>query len=117
MGKIFGENLRRLRKTANLTQEELAYKLSVTPQAVSSWERGRTEPNMGQTENICRVLGCDMADLLRNTYRPITPEHRRLIDLYEDAPQNVKDAIRSLLGMGEEKKTYMQIKWYEDTKR
>jgi len=117
MSKILGENIKSLRIGAEYTQEKLALALKLTPQAVSSWERGRTEPNMGQLEMICRVLGCDMSELLKNTYQPITPEHRKMIDAYESAPSNVQEAIRSLLGLGEEKKTYMQIKWYEDKKR
>ena len=34
-----GENITRIRKEKNLTQEQLAEKLGVTFQAVSSWER------------------------------------------------------------------------------
>lgn len=114
MSIILGENIRELRKQAGLTQEKIALALSVTPQAVSSWERGRTEPNMGQMELLKEAFGCEMSDLLKNTYHAITPANRALIDAYESAPRNVQEAIRSLLGLGDEKKSYMQIKWYED---
>lgn len=36
----FNENLVRYRKRAGLTQQQLAQKLSITPQAVSKWEKG-----------------------------------------------------------------------------
>ncbi len=36
----FSENLVRYRKRAGLTQQQLAQKLSITPQAVSKWEKG-----------------------------------------------------------------------------
>ena len=36
----FSENLVRYRKKAGLTQQQLAQKLSITPQAVSKWEKG-----------------------------------------------------------------------------
>lgn len=35
-----GENISRLRKEQNMTQDEFALRLGVTPQAVSKWERG-----------------------------------------------------------------------------
>lgn len=34
------ENIRRLRKNAKMSQEDLAEKLSVVRQTVSKWERG-----------------------------------------------------------------------------
>lgn len=35
-----GRNIKTLRLAATMTQEQLAQKLSVTPQAVSKWESG-----------------------------------------------------------------------------
>jgi len=115
MGTIFGQNLRDLRKGASYSQEKLGYAVGVTSQAVSSWERGRTEPNMGQIEMICRTLGCDMSELLKNTYRPISPEDRQLIDAFSNASPTVRNAIRTLLGLSVE--PTQPIKWYEDTRR
>lgn len=36
----FGKKILTLRQNANMTQEELALRMGVTPQAVSKWERG-----------------------------------------------------------------------------
>jgi len=41
-----GENLKRLRKSWDLTQEEAAAILGVSPQSVSKWERGDTYPDI-----------------------------------------------------------------------
>ena len=44
--QAIGTNLRRLRVRAGLTQDALAGMLHVTRQTVSSWEIGRTEPDL-----------------------------------------------------------------------
>lgn len=40
MVQQIGENISRFRQNQNMTQEEFASRLGVTPQAVSKWERG-----------------------------------------------------------------------------
>lgn len=42
----FEERLIALRKERNLTQEELANKIGVTPQSVSKWETGQSMPDI-----------------------------------------------------------------------
>ena len=41
-----GNNIRMLRRAADMTQEELADRLGVTYQSVSRWENGGTYPDM-----------------------------------------------------------------------
>lgn len=48
----FIEKLTSLRKEYGITQQELAEKLGVSRQAVSSWERGTAAPS---TENLVRI--------------------------------------------------------------
>lgn len=44
----FGETLKRLRQRNNISQDELAKKLNVKQYVISSWEIGRSEPNIKQ---------------------------------------------------------------------
>ena len=44
----FGETLKRLRQRNNISQDELARKLNVKQYVISSWEIGRSEPNIEQ---------------------------------------------------------------------
>lgn len=46
MTVYFSENLKRLRKEKNITQETLADYLGVSFQAVSKWEWGETYPDI-----------------------------------------------------------------------
>lgn len=48
----FGEKIQKLRKEAGLSQEELAYQLDVSRQAISKWERDNGYP---ETEKIIRM--------------------------------------------------------------
>lgn len=48
----FGERLKELRKSKNLTQEKLAEQLSVNRDALAKWETGRAYPNV----NIIKEL-------------------------------------------------------------
>lgn len=47
-----GKNIRIYRRSIGLTQRELAQKLHVSTQAISSWEQGNTYPDI---ENLCRL--------------------------------------------------------------
>lgn len=65
----FGDKLKNYRLNADLKQSELAQKMGVTQNSISSWETGRTEPNLGQLSKLCKILDCTMADLT-NTREP-----------------------------------------------
>jgi len=49
------ENVRALRKANDMTQEEVAEKLGVSPQSVSKWERGDTYPDITLLPSIANL--------------------------------------------------------------
>ena len=57
MKETMGQIIRRLRKERNLTQEELAEQLNVTPQAVSRWENETGMPDISQVIPLANVFG------------------------------------------------------------
>lgn len=57
-------NLKRLRKQTGLTQEELAERLHVTRQAVSSWETAKTQPDIETLTALAAALGTDVNELI-----------------------------------------------------
>lgn len=69
----FTQNLRRARKAAGLTQQQLADRLHVTRQSVSSWELGRTEPDLQTLTELAEVFETDAGSLLREAGRPAYP--------------------------------------------
>ena len=60
----FKDNLKKLRKDNNLSQEELAEKLNVTRQSVSKWESGVAYPEMDKVIQICKMFNINIDDLL-----------------------------------------------------
>lgn len=60
--KVFGEELRRLRRRAGLSQESLAQRAGVSPEAVSLLERGRRSPRMTTLRLLADGLGLTEAD-------------------------------------------------------
>ena len=60
-----GDKIAAARKRANMTQEELAHKLSVSRQSVSKWESGLAYPETEKLVRLCEVLGINADWLLR----------------------------------------------------
>lgn len=58
-----GEQIAAKRKEMNLTQDELAEALGVTPQAVSKWERSNGLPDIALLPNIAATLGLSLDEL------------------------------------------------------
>lgn len=65
-------NLKRLRTERGLTQDQLAEKLNVVRQTVSSWETGKTTPDVETLTAIAQALDADIAELIYGP-RPADP--------------------------------------------
>lgn len=57
----FARLLRETRKTAGLTQTELAEKLRTTQSIVSKWERAEFRLDFVQVHGVCEVLGTTLS--------------------------------------------------------
>ena len=64
MNIYFSENIKRLRKERDLTQEALADFLGVSFQAVSKWERGESYPDIEMLPEIAVHFGVSVDELL-----------------------------------------------------
>ena len=58
-----GEKIKNYRKTAGLTQEQVADYLDVSTPAVNKWEKGNTYPDISLLPAIARLLKIDMNEL------------------------------------------------------
>ena len=62
----FGDNLRNLRKSKNISQEALAEKVKVSRQSVSKWETGEAYPEMNNILELCKIFHCNINDLVND---------------------------------------------------
>lgn len=59
-----GENIRKARKAAGVTQKELAERLQVYPKDISRWENGERTPSVQAFAKICRELNASADEIL-----------------------------------------------------
>ena len=83
-----GDMISKTRQNKNMTQEEFASRLGVTPQAVSRWERGNSLPDISLIKGICEVLS-----ISANTLLGIERENK----VIENNDVNMEREIRSNL--------------------
>lgn len=66
---MLNENIKSIRKSKGLTQEELSIKLNVVRQTVSKWENGLSVPDSEMLISISQVLDTPVSTLLGETVK------------------------------------------------
>ena len=64
---MLSENMKAIRKSRGLSQEELAVKLNVVRQTISKWEQGLSVPDSDMLISISEVLETSVSTLLGET--------------------------------------------------
>lgn len=62
--KRLQQRLRMLRNDQNLTIEDVAKKMKLTPAAIRNYELGLREPNIENIEKLAKIYKCNPAYLL-----------------------------------------------------
>lgn len=80
------DNLKKIRKENNLSQEELAEKLGVSRQSVSKWESGQAYPEMDKMLELCKIFNLNIDDLLNQDISEIKNNNqiKNTINKYAD---------------------------------
>lgn len=78
------DNLKRIRKENNLSQEQLAEKLGVSRQAVSKWESGQSYPEMDKVLQICSLFNLNINELINENIKEVneTKESKNISNKY-----------------------------------
>ena len=111
----FNDQLTKLRKRNNITQIELANLMNVNQYVISSWETGRSEPNISQIIKLSDIFKISTDYLLdrhiiitnsenefnkviENINKDIKDDFtKNLIEIFEDIPNNKKEKIINIV--------------------
>lgn len=77
VNKAFGANLRKIRKEANLTQEELAFKAELDRTYISLLELGRKSPTLVTIFRLCQVLDQPLDTFVTHVYQRFLHDEQR----------------------------------------
>ena len=78
MSKI-SKNIKKLRGLNGMTQEELANKIHVTRQTVSSWETDRTQPDLEILLSLAEIFGVQVEELIYGKRKNTAEEKEKLL--------------------------------------
>lgn len=103
MSDIIGSRIKEQRKNYHFTQLQLAQKISVSPQVISNWERGYTEPSAEDIAKLSEVLSCSSDYLLgKSTTDTSIKENNKLSKEERDIAKRMdelRDDLSSATGL------------------
>ncbi len=93
MQMTIGTNIKRLRIQKNITQEQLAEAMNVSPAAVSKWERCETYPDITLLQPLAYYFGITLDELMGYNRKKVQADIDETITLYRKYQnQNFKKA-------------------------
>ena len=102
MNNNFKENLRKIRKENNLSQEQLADELGVSRQAISKWESGAAYPEMDKIIALCDKFNLNIDDLLHKDIKEVKGEEeskKKLNNFINDFLKFITNSINMFSNM------------------
>ena len=78
---MLNENIKAIRKSKGLSQEELAIKLNVVRQTISKWEQGLSVPDADMLISISEVFETPVSILLGETIAETKAEDLKAISV------------------------------------
>ena len=105
--QFFAQRIKELRKTARITQADLASRLGLTRAAILNWETGRTRPDISNLPALCDALNIPVGDFFTSNVIGIqeSKDERKLISSYRNMDAGHKGF---LLKMAQELETLDQ---------
>ena len=102
MNNQFSENLKKIRKEHNLSQEQLADDLGVSRQAISKWESSTAYPEMDKIITLCDKFNLNIDDLLHGDIKEIKGEEestRKINKVIDDFLNFITDTVNMFSNM------------------
>lgn len=96
---MINQNLTFLRKRAQLTQEQAAEKVGVSRQALASWEKGNSTPDLNSCIALADLYQVSMDDLVRHSDESgvtIPPKGKYFFGNYRMAPSSIMQKVPTM---------------------
>lgn len=97
-GRMLGDNLKRYRKAAGLTQAEVAAELNVERSNISRYEANSYSPSIDMLKKLATLFGISLEQLLDN--EPNKPAERtaedKLVSVYQRLSDDSKTQLMSV---------------------
>ena len=96
IGKFIAE----CRKKKNITQAQLAEKLSITDRAISKWETGKSMPDSSLMLKLCEILDITVTELLIGelaSKENNKSNEKLLLEMFKQKEKSELSAEKSLL--------------------
>ncbi|WP_084621033.1 helix-turn-helix domain-containing protein [Paracoccus aminophilus] len=98
--QMIGEEIKRLRRSAKLTQRDLAAQLDVSYQQVQKYELAVNRLPASTLFEIAKIFGVSVSDLYLQTGEeatidPLLESALELVRLYQSIPENFRPLIKS----------------------
>ena len=90
---MFGDKLKKLREANNLSQQQLAEKLGMSPSGIGMWEQNRRQPDNETLKKIAQLFDVSTDYLLGNDIKP-NDENK---DLLETISADLSNPINRVL--------------------
>ena len=102
MNNNFSENIKRIRRENNLSQEQLAEEVGVSRQAISKWESGAAYPEMNKIVLLCEKFNLNIDDLLNKDIKEAKGEEeskKRINRYVDDFLKFITDSLNMFINM------------------
>lgn len=88
MNLLIGENIRRLRRERNLTQEEVAAHLGISFQSISKWERGDGYPDITMLPSLANYFRVSVDELMGMSEIAMSEKYGQINELWAENNKN-----------------------------
>lgn len=91
-----GDNIRKLRTDAGMSQETLGRMMNLSRVAVTKWETDASVPTMGNIERLSTIFGVRKSVIIEGRANPMileTDEERELMESFRKLDRNRRDAV------------------------
>lgn len=97
----FGKRLEQLRKEKKINQSELAGRIGLTQQTISSYEKGKNKPSMDILVRLAQEFGVTSDYLLHgnvaNNESELTDEQKEFLNVFEKISKDKRDLAKNIL--------------------